>query len=209
MRTPFPLVLGFCAAFGSAAAARSAEPDSLHAVLTVITDAESAYVRAGDSLTARSPARFLLPAPAVYAVVVHAAPLERWDAPTARETVSLLPGADDTLRFRLGEPSLALRGPSPRSAEALGLPGAVVPPGELLESERTRLRLYITGGAIVAAGAVSAAAKIAADNAFEEYRRTGDAGRLSRTRSLDRTAAVSLAVTQISFALFTYFLLSD
>jgi hypothetical protein len=69
--------------------------------------------------------------------------------------------------------------------------------------------LYVTGGMVVVAGAVSAVAKIAADRAYAEYLLTGDTGQLSRTRSLDGVAAASLAATQINFALFTYFLFSD
>lgn len=181
--------------------------DSTRAVLTVLTDPESSLVRVADSLEARAPARFVLPAPGSYDVTARGVPADRWDAPSARARVLLLPGREDTLRMAPAPPSVALRADGFSPAEALGMSGAVV--SQEHPPDPPPLHLYVTGGVIVVAGAVSAVTKIAADDAYAAYLLSGDGSQLDRTRRLDRTAAVSLVITQISFALFTYFLLSD
>jgi hypothetical protein len=198
------LLSGACTALP--AATREA-PDSTGAALTVLTDPESSLVRVADSLEARAPARFLLPASGSYDVTARGVPADRWDAPSARARVLLLRGREDTLRMTLESPSLALRADGPSQAEALGMSGAVV--SEVHSPDPPPLHLYVTGGVIVVAGAVSAVTKIAADDAYSAFLLSGDGSQLDRTRRLDRTAAVSLVITQISFALFTYFLLAD
>ncbi|HTO94198.1 MAG TPA: PEGA domain-containing protein [Bacteroidota bacterium] len=76
-------------------------------------------------------------------------------------------------------------------------------------SERTGLRLYLAGGLTVAAGAAAAYFKIKADSRNALFQETGNPALQSETRRLDVSAAISLAATEIAFAFFTYFLLSD
>jgi len=76
-------------------------------------------------------------------------------------------------------------------------------------SERTGLRLYIAGGVTVAAGAAAAYFKIRADGRNALYQETGISAYQSDTRRLDVSAALSLVVTEIGFAFFSYYLLSD
>lgn len=70
-------------------------------------------------------------------------------------------------------------------------------------------RLFITGATTVLSGIAAAYLKTKADDRYQAYHATGDAAILSETRRLDRAAGISLALTQIGFALFTVFLLSD
>ena len=76
-------------------------------------------------------------------------------------------------------------------------------------SERTGLRLYMAGGLTVAAGAAAAYFKIKADGRNAIYQETGDPTLRDETRRLDVSAAIALVATQIGFAFFTYYLLSD
>ncbi|HUI09931.1 MAG TPA: PEGA domain-containing protein [Bacteroidota bacterium] len=76
-------------------------------------------------------------------------------------------------------------------------------------SERTGLRLYVAGGVAVAAGAAAAYFKIRADGSNASFQNTGIPTYQDQTRRLDISAAISLAVSQIAFGFFTYYLLSD
>ncbi len=76
-------------------------------------------------------------------------------------------------------------------------------------SERRGLRLYIAGGATVAAGVAAAYFKIKADGKNALYQDTGDPALQRDTHRLDISAALALLATQVAFAFFTYFLLSD
>ncbi|HTR98896.1 MAG TPA: PEGA domain-containing protein [Bacteroidota bacterium] len=76
-------------------------------------------------------------------------------------------------------------------------------------SERTGLRLYVAGGLTVAAGAAAAYFKIKADGRNELYQESGNPAFRDETRRLDVSAAIALVATQIGFAFFTYYLLSD
>ena len=76
-------------------------------------------------------------------------------------------------------------------------------------SDRTGLRLYIAGGATVAAGIATAYFKIRADGRNALFQETGDPALQRETHRLDTSAAISLLITQVGFAFFTYYLLSD
>ena len=68
---------------------------------------------------------------------------------------------------------------------------------------------YASGATMIASGVVSAYLKDRANRAFDSYMITKDAGGLSATRRLDTGAAAALAVSQISFAILAYILLSE
>jgi hypothetical protein len=76
-------------------------------------------------------------------------------------------------------------------------------------SDRTGLRLYVAGGVTVAAGIATAYFKIRADERNALFQETGDPALQRETHQLDTSAAISLLVTQVAFAFFTYYLLSD
>jgi hypothetical protein len=76
-------------------------------------------------------------------------------------------------------------------------------------SERTGLRLYVAGGATIVAGVAAAYFKINADGKNALYQDTGDPAFQRETHRLDTSAALALLATQVGFAFFTYFLLSD
>jgi hypothetical protein len=76
-------------------------------------------------------------------------------------------------------------------------------------SERTGLRLYVAGGVTIAAGIATAYFKIKADEKNALFQNTGDPSFQRETHRLDTSAALSLLATQVGFAFFTYFLLSD
>ena len=71
------------------------------------------------------------------------------------------------------------------------------------------LRLTLSAASTVLSGAAAAYLKIKADKRYQAYGDTGDPELLSQTRRLDRGAAIALLATQISLALFTYFVLSN
>ncbi|MFH0989264.1 MAG: PEGA domain-containing protein [bacterium] len=68
---------------------------------------------------------------------------------------------------------------------------------------------YTAAGTMVVSGIISAALKQRANQDFDNYLRTKDPALLASTRRLDRQAGITFALTQISFALLTYLLLSE
>ncbi len=88
--------------------------------------------------------------------------------------------------------------------------GSPAPPSAYLSGERSKsaLPIYITTGATVLTGAAAAYFKIKADNYYDDYRRTGDEGKLSQVRQLDVASGITLAASELSLFTLTYFLLS-
>ncbi|HYQ87120.1 MAG TPA: PEGA domain-containing protein [Bacteroidota bacterium] len=76
------------------------------------------------------------------------------------------------------------------------------------EQSKSALPIYITTGATVLTGAAAAYFKIKADNYYDDYRRTGDEGKLSQVRRLDVASGITLAASELSLFTLTYFLLS-
>ncbi|MBM4159871.1 MAG: PEGA domain-containing protein [Ignavibacteria bacterium] len=69
--------------------------------------------------------------------------------------------------------------------------------------------LYASGSAMIVSGVLSAYLKDQANREFDRYLQSRDPASLSTTRRLDRAAAISLVVSQVSFAVLSYLLLSD
>jgi hypothetical protein len=76
-------------------------------------------------------------------------------------------------------------------------------------SERTNLKLFVAAGVAVAAGVTAAYLKIRADGQNNLYLSTGDAAFQRETHRLDTSAGVALFITEVGFAFFSYYLLSD
>jgi len=68
---------------------------------------------------------------------------------------------------------------------------------------------YASGSTMIVSGVISAYLKDQANRKFDQFLVTRDPALLASTRRLDREAAASLIVTQISFALLSYLLLSE
>ncbi|OLD67660.1 MAG: hypothetical protein AUI33_10195, partial [Ignavibacteria bacterium 13_1_40CM_2_61_4] len=85
--------------------------------------------------------------------------------------------------------------------------GSPAPPSAYLSGERSKsaLPIYITTGATVLTGAAAAYFKIKADNYYDDYRRTGDEGKLSQVRQLDVASGITLAASELSLFTLTYF----
>jgi hypothetical protein len=77
-----------------------------------------------------------------------------------------------------------------------------------VEKSKSSFPLYVTTGATVVTGIAAAYWKIKADNYYHEYRLTGDASSLDRTRRLDVVSGIFLAASEFSLITLTYFLLS-
>jgi len=73
----------------------------------------------------------------------------------------------------------------------------------------SNFRLYLTGAATILSGATAAYFKVRADDRHNSYVRSRDPVLLNETNRLDTAAAVALVATQLSLALFTYFILSE
>ncbi len=80
---------------------------------------------------------------------------------------------------------------------------------QALVPERSRTVTYISGATAVLAGIATAYLKIKADDRQDQYVLTGDPSLQAERVRLDRGAAITYVVTQISFGIFAYFLLSD
>ena len=68
---------------------------------------------------------------------------------------------------------------------------------------------YLAGVVMIVSGVTSAYLKDQANGEFDRYLLTKDQASLSATRRLDRGAAVSLAISQISFVVLSYLLLGE
>ena len=87
-----------------------------------------------------------------------------------------------------------------RPSDVLGINGAV---------PRDHMMTYVSGSAMIVSGVASAIMKDRANRNFDAYLQSNNPADLSATRRLDRGAAAALIVSQISFALLAYFLLSE
>jgi hypothetical protein len=76
-------------------------------------------------------------------------------------------------------------------------------------AERNPWPLYVSGAASIVSGVAAAYLKMMANDRQTRYLGTNDPELLSARNRFDNWSAVALIITQISFGLFTYFLLSD
>ncbi len=91
-------------------------------------------------------------------------------------------------------------GVSSQLSDVLGVNGAI--PGD-------HMMTYASGATMIVSGVASAIMKDRANRNFDSYLQSNNATDLSATRRLDRWAAATLIVSQISFAVLAYFLLSE
>lgn len=68
---------------------------------------------------------------------------------------------------------------------------------------------YASGATMIVSGVASAYLKDRANRHFDAYSLTSNPADLSRTRTLDRQATATLIISEISFAILTYLLLSE
>jgi hypothetical protein len=91
--------------------------------------------------------------------------------------------------------------------------GGSVRPGDILDGNGAAATdhwlTYASGATMIVSGVASAYLKDRANRNFDSYLRTNSPADLSSTRRLDREAAATLIVSQISFAVLAYFLLSE
>lgn len=91
-------------------------------------------------------------------------------------------------------------GESSRPSDILGINGAI---------PRDYRMAYASGAAMIVSGVGSAIMKDRANRSFDSYLLSNNPADLSATRRLDRGALAALIVSQISFAVLAYFLLSE
>jgi hypothetical protein len=68
---------------------------------------------------------------------------------------------------------------------------------------------YVSGFAMIVSGVTSAYLKDQANKKFDDYLLTNNPASLSTTNRLDRGAAISLVISQVSFVILSYLLLSE
>lgn len=93
-----------------------------------------------------------------------------------------------------------------------GGPGASLSPGDLRGPDLVATDhwpTYVSGLAMIVSGVTSAYLKDQANKEFDRYRASKNPASLSTTNRLDRGAAISLVISQISFVVLSYLLLSD
>ena len=94
---------------------------------------------------------------------------------------------------------------NPKSGFPRGTNPGVVPGAPTSDQWLT----YASGATMIGSGVLSAYLKDRANREFDRYMNTKDPGSLSLTRRLDKGAAAALVVSQISFAVLAYILLSE
>jgi hypothetical protein len=93
-----------------------------------------------------------------------------------------------------------------------GGPGATRPEGDLRGPDLVATDhwpTYVSGLTMIFSGVTSAYFKDQANREFDRYLLSKDPASLSRTNKLDREAAISLVISQISFVVLSYFLLRE
>lgn len=91
------------------------------------------------------------------------------------------------------------------------LRGALTPGGSIYLADaqsKSSLPIYLTTGTSVLTGVVAAYCKIKADSYYKDYQQTGNPSKLSQVRTLDTVSGISLAASEISLLMLSYFLLS-
>ncbi len=91
-------------------------------------------------------------------------------------------------------------------------PGASLSPGDLRGPDYAAMDhwpTYVSGLTMIVSGVTSAYFKDQANKEFDRYLALNDPSSLSTTNRLDRKAAISLVICQISFVVLSYLLLSD
>ncbi len=81
--------------------------------------------------------------------------------------------------------------------------------GSFVRERRRETLIASSAGLMVLSGVLAAAWKNKANDEYDAYLATGDASLLDSTHRLDTRAGVALAVTQVSFLLLSYLLLSE
>jgi hypothetical protein len=90
--------------------------------------------------------------------------------------------------------------------------GAVLSPGDVRGPDfvaTDRWPTYVTGFAMIVSGVTSAYLKDQANRKFDDYLLTKNPASLSDTHRLDRGAAITFVISQISFVVLSYLLLSE
>jgi len=93
-----------------------------------------------------------------------------------------------------------------------GNPGGTLSPGDLRGPDLVATDhwpTYVSGLAMIVSGVTSAYLKDQANKEFDRYRVSKNPASLSTTNRLDREAAISLVISQISFVVLSYLLLSE
>ena len=113
----------------------------------------------------------------------------------------------DSLRVSPGEiqhgflrVQLTPKNESERLPDVLGVNGRI---------SRDRMMTWASGATMIVSGVVSAIMKDRANRHYDAYIQNNDPSDLSATRGFDRGAAATLILSQISFGVLAYFLLSE
>jgi len=93
------------------------------------------------------------------------------------------------------------------------IPMKITDPGLFLADAKNengnRWLKFAAGGTMIISGVASAYFKDHSNKDFDSYVATGDPGLLSSTHRFDRLAGITLGISQLSFGLLAYLLLSE
>jgi len=160
-------------------------------ILRVQSDPPGGIVRYGGTELGLTPLYARLPSKTAGDLIVQKEGYDSLRVPVAETNFGLL---KVQLSPRNGS------GISSRPSDVLGINGAI---------PRDYMMTYASGAAMIVSGVASAIMKDRANRNFDIYRQSNNPADLSATRRLDRGAAAALIISQISFAVLAYFLLSE
>ena len=129
-----------------------------------------------------------------------------WNPVSAIDTVAVIPRQRTTRMVRFGV--VAGHGIFKSNTETSEWDPNAVFASRNSTSTREWIR-YAAGATMIVSGAISAYLKTNSDNDFNAYVANRDPNLLSRVRRLDTWAGVSLFISEISFGVLTYLLLSE
>lgn len=127
---------------------------------------------------------------------------------------SSVPFSADLVLQKVGFRTMELKPASIRGLVTMKVNDASVAASEMafassIEKSSSPWVEYVTAAGIVVSGVAAAYFKHQATKSFDNYRTTGNPSSLDKTHRYDDYSAVSLVITQASFAFLTYLLLSN
>ena len=175
--------------------------------VTILANVDSAIVIIDSARAGVTPLLVDSITPGMHRITLLHPDIANWQTGSVRDTFSVQRGEIRVLKYTIpvfsdtsGARSPVFR-PQNMGSDPVFLNSAVFNSGTS--------RLYIAGGATVLTGIAAAYFKIKADNRYDEFVNTNNVLLQNESKSLDTTAALFLAATQIGLAFFIYYLLSE
>jgi len=188
-----------------------AKPDAAHAsaesgILSIHSEPEGAEIYQGSRLIGVTPIDSLIVMQGIHIYRSFYPSARFWNPVSSLDTVLVLSSQKNMCLVRFGV--LANNGIFKRQVITPEHEPAASYSPSVADNDRSWIG-YASGATMIVTGAASAYLKTNSDNYFNTYISNRDPNLLSKVRRLDRWAGISLFISEISFGVLTYILLSE